>query len=69
MIQGLEDSSSVSVEVDRDSPVAGNAAKGEFHCAECGYGITVYRELPCCPMCAGERWEQTAWSPFGRSRP
>lgn len=42
----------------------GEAVKGEFHCAECGYGVTVYRTLPLCPMCAGTAWEQTAWSPF-----
>jgi hypothetical protein len=47
--------------------LAGVHAKGEFHCAECGYGITIYRELPVCPMCGNESWEQTAWSPFGRA--
>jgi hypothetical protein len=47
---------------------SGMHAKGEFHCAECGYGVTVYRELPRCPMCGGEEWEQSAWSPFGRAR-
>ena len=47
---------------------AGESAKGEFHCAECGYGVAVYRTLPPCPMCGEGRWEQTAWSPFGRSR-
>ena len=40
---------------------------GEFHCAECGYGVTVYRELPQCPMCSGTAWEQTAWSPLTRA--
>ena len=38
---------------------AGMAAKGEFHCAACGYGVTVYRSLPRCPMCGGEEWEQS----------
>src|SRR5919108_293166 len=28
----------------------GESVKGEFHCAECGYGIAVCRELPRCPM-------------------
>ena len=42
--------------------------KGEFHCAECGYGVTVYRALPVCPMCGGEEWEQSAWSPLSRAR-
>jgi hypothetical protein len=46
----------------------GEPAKGEYHCAECGYGVTVYRELPRCPMCGGESWEQSAWSPFARAR-
>jgi hypothetical protein len=46
---------------------AGEIAKGEFHCAECGYGIAVCRELPVCPMCAGESWEPSDWSPFGRA--
>jgi rubrerythrin len=46
---------------------SGEAAKGEYHCSECNYGVTVHRELPVCPMCGGESWEQTAWSPFGRS--
>jgi rubrerythrin len=43
---------------------AGQRAKGEFHCAQCGYGVTVYTQLPTCPMCASGSWEQTAWSPF-----
>jgi rubrerythrin len=42
----------------------GTAATGEFHCSECGYGVTVFRELPVCPMCGGESWEQSTWSPF-----
>ena len=44
----------------------GTAVKGEYHCSECGYGVTVHRELPRCPMCQGESWEQSAWSPFTR---
>jgi rubrerythrin len=47
---------------------AGQHAKGEFHCADCGYGVTVFRELPRCPMCGGESWEQSTWSPFARAR-
>jgi rubrerythrin len=45
----------------------GESVKGEFHCAECGYGVAVYRELPRCPMCGGESWEQAPWSPFARA--
>jgi hypothetical protein len=47
---------------------AGTHVKGEFHCAECGYGVTVYRTLPVCPMCGGGQWEQSAWSPLSRAR-
>lgn len=47
---------------------AGQHVKGEFHCAECGYGVTVYRELPRCPMCGNDSWEQSAWTPFSRAR-
>jgi rubrerythrin len=47
---------------------AGQQAKGEYHCAECGYGVTVCRTLPHCPMCGNGSWEQSAWSPFARAR-
>ena len=47
--------------------MTGVHAKGEFHCAECGYGVTICRELPTCPMCGNESWEQTSWSPFSRA--
>jgi hypothetical protein len=47
---------------------AGEHVKGEYHCSDCGYGVTVYRELPRCPMCGGESWEQSTWSPFARAR-
>ena len=43
---------------------AGIQAKGEFHCAECRYGVTIHSKLPTCPMCGCESWEQTAWHPF-----
>jgi len=46
---------------------AGEPAKGEFHCSECGYGVIVHAELPTCPMCASTSWEQSTWSPFARS--
>ena len=45
---------------------AGAPAKGEFRCPDCGYGVTVIRRLPPCPMCSGEQWRQAAWSPFTR---
>ena len=46
---------------------AGEPAKGEYHCADCGYGVTVHRALPVCPMCGGSTWEQTPWCPFTRA--
>jgi rubrerythrin len=47
---------------------AGSASKGEFHCAECGYGVTITRTLPTCPMCSGSSWQRSDWSPLGRAR-
>ena len=44
----------------------GTHATGEYHCAACAYGITIRAELPLCPMCGGDSWEATAWSPFRR---
>ena len=56
--------------VDRhDLPAAGEAAAGEFHCAGCGYGVTVQRLLPLCPMCGGRSWEPRAVSVSTRVRP
>ena len=46
---------------------AGQLVIGEFRCSECGYGVTVLRELPPCPMCRRTAWEQSAWSPFLRA--
>jgi rubrerythrin len=46
---------------------AGAAAVGEFRCRSCGYGVTVQRALPICPMCGGTEWEQAS-RPFGRAR-
>jgi rubredoxin len=48
--------------------VTGQPVKGEFHCSECGYGVTIVRALPLCPMCGGTSWEQSAWSPFTRAQ-
>jgi hypothetical protein len=47
---------------------AGTVAAGEFHCAACGYGVTVRRLLPVCPMCRGRSWERAATSPFAHWR-
>jgi rubrerythrin len=45
---------------------SGANVTGEFHCSDCGYGVTVHAALPRCPMCGGESWEQAPWSPFTR---
>jgi rubrerythrin len=48
---------------------AGEPAKGDFRCADCGYGIAAFHTLPSCPMCRGESWVASAWSPVaGRLR-
>jgi rubrerythrin len=36
---------------------AGELAAGEYHCSECGYGVSVQHRLPRCPMCSGLAWE------------
>jgi rubredoxin len=46
----------------------GQSVKGEFHCSECGYGVTIVRVLPRCPMCGGTSWEQAEWSTFSRQQ-
>jgi rubrerythrin len=46
---------------------AGVKAKGEYRCEGCGYGVTIYRELPLCPMCGADSWLHIAWSPFTRA--
>ena len=45
---------------------AGGRAKGEFRCAECGYGVVVSNVLPSCPMCHGDSWHPAPWRPFTR---
>jgi hypothetical protein len=45
---------------------AGTAAVGDFHCAECGYGISARSLLPECPMCRGLEWEALSTSPYAR---
>ena len=48
---------------------AGEAATGEYRCAECSYGVSVHQVLPVCPMCSGSSWERVGASPVSRSRP
>ena len=40
---------------------AGEPAVGDFRCSACGYGVSVSRALPYCPMCRGVTWEQLSW--------
>ena len=47
----------------------GAVAKGEFRCAECGYGVAIHETLPVCPMCRGRSWEPDEWRPFTRVVP
>jgi len=47
---------------------SGERATGEYHCSECGYGVTIFAVLPLCPMCGGGAWEQSSWSPFSRAQ-
>jgi hypothetical protein len=47
---------------------AGEAGKGDYVCADCGYGIAAFRVLPECPMCHGTRWLAQPWSPFAGRR-
>jgi rubrerythrin len=37
---------------------AGEQAAGEFRCSQCGYGVSVHRALPLCPICGGASWEE-----------
>jgi hypothetical protein len=46
---------------------AGAEVRGAFHCADCGYGVSVQTKLPACPMCAGSSWELSPTSPFSLS--
>ena len=45
----------------------GAKVTGQYRCADCGYGVTIRSELPVCPMCSGETWEATPWSPLSSS--
>ena len=47
--------------------VTGVKIEGEFRCAGCGYGISIYSKLPRCPMCGTESWEPLQWT-FGPGR-
>lgn len=38
--------------------VSGAVDPGDYVCADCGYGVSVSRSLPACPMCRGHGWRQ-----------
>ena len=57
--------------VDDGAPVflaSGDRAVGEFHCADCGYGIAIRTVVPRCPMCGSEVWEPSRTSAVARER-
>jgi ribosomal protein S14 len=35
----------------------GVPVRGDFRCRDCGYGVSVVRALPHCPMCGASAWE------------
>ena len=45
----------------------GDTTTGQFQCAGCGYGVSVRRRLPLCPMCGGTAWEPRPAAAFDRS--
>ena len=53
---------SIAVAADNGRLRAGHAARGEFRCTDCGYGVTIRRSLPVCPMCRGEHWDACSTS-------
>jgi rubrerythrin len=63
----VSDASKPLTDQDTARWAAGMRAKGEFRCLECGYGVTVYRTLPECPMCHATAWERVPWRPYSRS--
>jgi lipopolysaccharide biosynthesis regulator YciM len=41
-------------------PIRTMVTKGDYRCATCGYGVSVHRSLPRCPMCGGNAWLDAA---------
>jgi hypothetical protein len=58
---------SIAVAAENGTLRAGQSARGDFRCADCGYGVTIRRTLPACPMCRGEDWD--AWPSARSSEP
>jgi hypothetical protein len=64
LVRAAEDSA-----VEGGIVAAGGGRKGkraEYRCAACGYGIVVYGQPPCCPMCSEPGWEHVEWRPFSQ---
>jgi rubrerythrin len=40
----------------QQAPIRTMVSKGDYRCAACGYGVSVQRSLPRCPMCGGNAW-------------
>ena len=66
MLDGVRDLTTVDGDY-VEFHAAGTHTTGQFHCAGCGYGVTIHTELPRCPMCGGGVWEAVSWSPFSRA--
>jgi rubredoxin len=50
-----------------ESVGTGSRGTGQYRCVDCGYGITIHADLPDCPMCGGNEWEETPWSPISNA--
>ena len=48
--------------LEKGSPAA--SASISLICSNCGYGVSVRREPPACPMCQASSWEPGRWRPF-----
>ena len=46
---------------------AGALARGLYCCVACGRRVVTAYQLPPCPSCGGQVWEELSSSPFGRS--
>lgn len=46
---------------------AGALARGVFSCVACGRSVDSVHQLPPCPSCGAQFWEESSTSPFGGS--
>jgi rubrerythrin len=42
---------------------ASGSLRAEYRCADCGYGISTFGQLPACPMCRAHDWAPADWHP------